>query len=76
MIDARGRAIITDFGVARSAEEQATITIAGSPTYMAPEQLAGGLSGPDIAGSTQPPIRSKVPTPPRTTRWWLSGQMR
>jgi serine/threonine protein kinase len=42
MIDARGRAIITDFGVARAAEEKATTTVAGTPAYMPPEQLAGG----------------------------------
>jgi serine/threonine-protein kinase len=41
MIDGKGRARITDFGIAALAEEVAHEASAGTPAYMAPEQLLG-----------------------------------
>jgi serine/threonine-protein kinase len=42
MIDGRGRARLTDFGLAVALEGPGPRTFAGTPAYMAPEQLAGG----------------------------------
>ena len=44
MIDGRGHVRITDFGLARLAEHDSDGEIAGTPAYMAPEQLTRGES--------------------------------
>jgi tetratricopeptide (TPR) repeat protein len=45
LVDASGRPVVMDFGIARSAEAVSTLSLAGTltgtPAYMAPEQFAG-----------------------------------
>lgn len=44
--DASGRALLADFGIARSVQRETQLTLSGAaigtPTYMAPEQMDGG----------------------------------
>jgi hypothetical protein len=50
LLDTTGAAKLTDFGIARSDDVDATITqtgfLTGSPAYLAPEVAAGGPAGP------------------------------
>ena len=41
IVGGSGRVVITDFGIARAHEGDATGTFAGTPAYMAPEQVEG-----------------------------------
>ncbi|MEM9455823.1 MAG: serine/threonine-protein kinase [Myxococcota bacterium] len=53
LLDRDGRAVITDFGVARTTAEEAEGTnvrarMVGTPMYMAPEQVEGGAIAPAV----------------------------
>ncbi|MFZ5478342.1 MAG: protein kinase domain-containing protein [Myxococcota bacterium] len=51
MIEPKGRVAIADFGLARGVrveDGEASAHYAGTPVYMAPEQLLGQASGPEV----------------------------
>lgn len=76
LIDAKGQAHLTDFGLARLAETESTITrtseAVGTPSYMAPEQAKGNHTDLTCAtdvyglGGVLLPITYRQPT----VRWW------
>ena len=41
MITRTGRVVIMDFGIASQEEPDKTVSVSGTPNYMAPEQLRG-----------------------------------
>jgi eukaryotic-like serine/threonine-protein kinase len=78
LLDAEGRPSVGDFGLAREIEGDSSLTaegaIVGTPSYMAPEQAAGGLASATIAADVyslgailyalltgQPPFSGKTP---------------
>lgn len=46
LVDSAGRVVLTDFGVATRGPLDSEAGVGGTPVYMSPEQLGGGLVGP------------------------------
>ena len=72
MIDGRGRARLTDFGLAVGARRaRARPAFAGTPAYMAPEQLAGGA-----VTAAQRPLRPRASSSTRCSPAGASSRRR